>query len=257
MTLVVAEIHDDGVSFVADTKITWTGEDRRNIRLYEAAQAKLIILRADLCVGVSGHDPHGQLERLLDLRDAHVEQVLDVLIGPSEAGFVVASLEPDPRLWSIGDGVVEERTNIRRAWTGDPEANELFRQRYAEWPTEIEVEFKLLSSMQWLMSFGPVASVGGFHTRVATTPSGFRFVADQSFVMFPYGIYDFDVVTQMLRISPRPGTDPHGFTMLCAVGTGATPGALAYLIPQARLGLVSTHEAPHRALPLTVGTWRH
>ena len=59
MSLVVGEIHDGRISFVADTKVTYAGDDRSTRRVFENAFPKVLILRDDLCVGLAGNDPEG------------------------------------------------------------------------------------------------------------------------------------------------------------------------------------------------------
>ena len=57
-----------------------------------------------------------------------------------------------------------------------------FQQRYHEWPGAANPAFRLMSSMQWLLNFNPIESVGGYLTRVVRTTEGFRFVADSVMV---------------------------------------------------------------------------
>lgn len=246
MTLAVAEIHDGGISLVADTKITYSDDPTRTTRELYAGVPKLAILRDDLCVAYAGNDGVGTLEFLINHRHATVDALTERLAARAHASHVIASLE-GPTLVTIRRGTVEPRGGVARTWVGDQAAFEVFQQRAGEWPESIDTGFRLLSSLQFLIHFKVVESVGGLHTRVATTLDGFRYCADQATVG-PERLETTkierldDGVTLSARV-PHGG-DVGSMSLLCAVGRPPTFGALAYLIPEAQLGIVFCHDAP-------------
>lgn len=187
MTLIVAAIHDgDRVSIVSDTLITWEGDSPDEPEAHRLT--KIVILRSDLAVGVTGHDPEARIRDLVSLRDAPVEQLLEELRQDRAAGFVVASLGP-PALWEVRDGGVHPRTSHGVAWDGvNQDAYRAdFRARFeSEWsktPLAQDVGFRLMATMQALTSFGLVPTVGGETVRVGADDDGFRFVADSGWIV--------------------------------------------------------------------------
>jgi hypothetical protein len=226
MSLVVAAIHDDQVTMVSDTIVSFfhpdgQANDARTRRTYFEALPKIVLLRPDLIVGVTGDNPHEVIADVVTLRNDSVESVLGRLATMTSAGFVVAALQPT-RLWSIGGGQVDERTSVRRGWSGDRHAYDIFRTSWNKWPAGTDVPFLLSSSMQFLTSFDPVASVGGFTLTADTQVDGFRF---QPWVT---------AVAVSHQIHVLPGEDP-------------TRGTLGLLIPQTGVGLVFRHRRPWRA----------
>jgi hypothetical protein len=230
VSLVVGQIHDGGISLVADTKITHKFDDTWTRQVFKNALPKLMILRDNFAVGITGDNPDIGIRRLVEFRDQPVEDLLNVMANISYASFVVAVLGSSPQLWKVSAGSTEERSSVGRCWSGDHDPYEFFQQRYHEWPEKMDSAFRLMSSMQWLLSFNPVDSVGGYLTRVATTSEGFRFIADPVIV--------------------APCLLGSGFQILPAVGRSPTAGALAYYIPQAGVSLLFCHESPWKAVTL-------
>jgi hypothetical protein len=256
VSLVVAQIHDGGISLVADTKITRCGDEAWTRRVFRNALPKLVIMRDDIAVGFAGEDPAGVLQRLVGLRGQAVKELLASVARIDSASFVVATLAPAPRLWRVSAGKWEERSAVGRSRAGDHDAYELFQQRYHEWPEEVAADFRLMSSMQWLLSFDPVPSVGGYLTRVATSLEGFRFVADPM-VVGPWFLEGLSQVTPegfKLMLEVPVGGDSSGYQVLPAVGRPPTVEALAYYVPQARVAWLFRHEAPWESVTLQIGS---
>lgn len=256
MSLVVGEIHDGRISLVADTKVTYAGDDRSTRHVFENAFPKLLILRDDLCVGLAGNDPEGVAESLLAVRSGPLEQVLVIAEALVHASFVVASLGPAPRLLQVDQGSTQDRTEIGRAWVGDVSAYEVFQQRYSEWPPGIEVPFLLISSLQWLLSFGTVSSVGGYLTNVGSGAGGFRYVPQVTHIGPEELAGLADVVDDRLQLhlAVPAGGDTSSASLLCAVGTPPTVGALAYVLAPAGVGLLFPHDAPHQPIVMKVAS---
>jgi hypothetical protein len=221
MTLVVAAIHDDDqVTIASDTLITWDDQTRRSPDQYSFA--KLVILRPDVAVGVTGADPHGRVRDLLAMRDESIEAILNQLADDPVAGFVVAALRP-ARLWEVFEGSIRDRTSAGMAWDGDPDARKVFEHRWvSDWKgtqLESDIPFRLMTALQALTSFPRVPTVGGITLRVHGGGEGFHFVPDRG------------------RVLPGP-------EWVIFVGWGATPGALGILDLASGIGQLFTQEAP-------------
>jgi len=246
MSLVVAAIHDDDqMTIVADTKVTWRKDEGRTRKTYSEALPKIVILRPDLAVGVTGEDPHRVIEELVAIRGSEVDEVLAHLLSEPEAHCVVAALNPS-RLWLTSDGSLEDRAPYRRAWAGELSAYDLFRHQEAAFPSALGVPLQLLSSMQWLTSFNAAPTVGGYAVRAGSGPSGFSFRADRTRV----GPWILDVALSVsdgavtISATVPDGGDSTTHEVLIHPGTDGTLGALGLLIPQSQVGLLFTHERP-------------
>lgn len=224
MSLVVAAIHDDErITMVSDTKVSFFypdghPDDATTRRTYFEALPKIVLLRPDQMVGVTGDNPHEVIDDLIGHRDDPVDDVLAHVAGTPTAGFVVAAFRP-ARLWHVAGGKVDDRTDVRRAWSGDLGAYDVFRTSWEQWPDGTEVPFLLSSSMQRLTSFDPVASVGGFTLTAATYDDGFRFQPWVTTVFMSHHVH------------VMPGQDP-------------TRSALGLLIPETGVGLLFPQERP-------------
>lgn len=257
MSLVVGEIHDDRLSIVADTKITFRDDPTRTRRVFNYALPKLVILRDDLVAGYAGQGPDRLLRVLVDARHDEVSTILQALATIPNASFIVGALDPGPRLWHVTGSHVFDRSTIGRGWVGDQRAYEHFQRRYHEWPDETDRAFRLMSSMQWLLSFSPVASVGGYLTRVVTSDGRFGFVADPSTVgpwRMQVDRVTVDHRSARLELSVPDGGDPTGYSILPAVGRPPTAGALAYFVPQAGAALLFHADSPWDPVQLRVGS---
>lgn len=257
MTLVVAQIHDGGMSLVGDTKITRLGDDAYSRQVYVNACPKIAILRDEVAVGVAGSDPRHVFEELVAIRDQPIDVLLDAMSSMHYASFVVGVLGSVPQVWSVDEGVVEERTAVGRCYAGDLEAYEHFEEQRASSPESLGVAFSLMASMQYLLRYKVVDSVGGFLVRVATTDEGsFRFVRDQENVapdllnaMIREAVSNLNIV-----LTVPEGADPHGYQILPAVGEPPTIGALAYCMPEAGMSWLFRHESPWMAQEIPTGS---
>lgn len=250
----MAQIHGTRISAVADTKITFYGDDTRTRQVFQNASPKLVILRDDVLVGVAGDNPDRAMQRLVGLRDRPAEELLESMVAMGYASFILATLSPSPSLLEVSGGQIEDRSSVRRAWIGDQAAYELFQKRYHEWPEDVGTDFRLMSSMQWLLSFNPVPSVGGYLTRAVSTDEGFRFIADPAKVgpWFVEALRDATSDGVALALQVPEGGDIAGYDVLPAVGRPPTVGALAYYIPQTGTAWLFRHESPWAATVLVV-----
>jgi hypothetical protein len=252
MSLVVAGIHNDHITMVTDTKVSFFDRDghpneRQTRDTYYQALPKAVLLRPDLLVGITGDDPAPVMERLVTHRNESVPGVLDHLKTEVDAAFVVAALDP-PRLWTVADGRAEDRTAVGRAWAGDIEAFNLFQARSLDpGMTDAEPCFKLMSSMQWLTSFNPVKSVGGTTVRLTSQADGFHF----SPMFTRIGPHYMEVESAtfangILRVTyvVPDGVDGSTYQIIVVPGGDPTPAAVGLLIPETGRGLVFSPERP-------------
>lgn len=264
MSLVVASVHEDGpITLVADTKVTLYHRDGRTLNdhatrhIFEHALPKLVIMRPDLAVGVTGANPHSATEQLIARRDDGVEEILQFATTLTSSGLVVAALHP-ARLWHVADGHIYHRTNRGIAWDGSQGAFEIFCSKRDEWPPGMEQEFLLMSSMQFLTSFNPVPSVGGYALGVHVGDSGFEFFGYPTVIgPSPLIVTAAQRTDETVRIEFEPPDDlaaASGFRLQILPGRPPTQGALGLLLPEARLGLLFTHERPWEVCRFAVNT---
>lgn len=219
MTLVVADVFaDDQIALVSDTLVTWDPGERVATPGTEEL-AKLVILRDDLAVGVSGTDPHGRIRDAIAMRDSTVEDVISMLEEDPYAAFIVARLDP-VGLWQIEPGRAVEVTARGHAWSGDEAAHDdeylpRFNREFLNDP----LPFRQMTAMQALTSFRRAATIGGRALRVVTDEGRFRFAADAQYVL---GVEDSAV----------------------AVGEAPTPGAVGVFYAHLGTGGLFRHEAP-------------
>ncbi|MFF0501347.1 hypothetical protein ACFYU5_33470 [Nocardia aobensis] len=245
MTLIVARIHGDEITAVSDTKITftashWENPECKTRRVYEEPVLKLAIVRPDLAIGVAGDDPAGALEKASQCWMS-TDELLGFLRNYSatiDTGFVVCALAP-ARLWRVCDGIVYERTDHREAHEGDREPHEIFTDLYNDWSDEVDVPFRLVSSMHgitdglWKRND---LSAGGHTVHLTTVHGDFRY-------------FQYDTIV----LEPTPGNDPL-FRQQFVTGHGSTPGAFAIFIPQRRHQILFAHQRPWEAIQVEAET---
>lgn len=224
MTLIVGYIDGDDIHIVSDTLVTW--DDGQVREPDDHTIPKIAILRPDLAVALSGTEPDARLRDLAYYRDYPLDELLASLREDTCAGFIVAAPNP-PRLWSVYDGMVYQRTNRGIAWDGDEDAYKIFADRFAtDWigtTCESDIGFRVMTSMQALTSFPRVATVGGLSLRAASDANGFHFVADRTTVFLGPSWY------------VMPGEDP-------------TRGALGVFMQTSGIGRLYTHQDPDAAI---------
>jgi hypothetical protein len=175
MSLVVGAIDRRDAALVADTKITLDGGTRppagfgsveaANRAEYGNSLPKIVVLDRSLAVGYAGEDAVGYLKQIVALLGQGLDEVLNGLSKIAGRQFVVLSARGETQLWQIRDGVPEDRTTVRRAWAGDPEAYELFQGHWHLQSPDESVELLASAALQFPISFGAVSTVGGFMTQ--------------------------------------------------------------------------------------------
>lgn len=244
VTLVVADVHDGHVVLVADTMITDPdGDERATRHAFETGLPKLVILSPHLCAGYAGERARGSLQLLIGLRGAAFDDVVAAAAAADHAEFVVAAVDPEPRLVQIRRGVVDDVTALGRSWAGDPEGYSIFQEFRT--PPNVHVDHirAIRSAIQRVVAFPAGETVGGYDLAVVHGPDGFRFVPEPrvsgperaEYTVHPDG---------RVELSVPPGEDDSFQVIGAAAGTGATPGALGFWHATSGLGIVYPHDRP-------------
>lgn len=250
MTLVVGVIDGHAVHLVGDTKVTYDEDAVRTARVFTEAVVKIVLLRDDLAVGVSGDYPRETIEDLLKFRNSAPEVVVNHLERVAHGDYLVAALHP-PRLWTVTDRASEAATEGALAWVGDQEAYTHFTRLFDSTAGE-PTPSRLRSSMHNLVSpIGPVATVGGFAVAASSTSGAFRFLAG-TFTIAPRAIANASINSSgnvVLRITARNNLSDW-FSGSTHPGKDATPGALGIYIHGAKAGVLFSHSQPHLAVTI-------
>lgn len=256
MSLVVAETVGSSLHLVSDTKVTFTGDDTRTRRTFENVLPKLVILRDDLCVGVAGNDPVGSIESLVSARTRPLRDLVELTTAMPHASFIIASSGPPAKLIQTVNGESTDQTELGRAWIGDSDGYEIFQRAYHSWPMGVDADIRLMSSLQHLLSFPQVNTIGGLLCRVVSSSAGFRFLRERSVVGPEILIGSVEVGDGALRahLVPPPFGDRTSLSVDLLPGTGSTPGAIGYFIGEASLGLLFPQSSPTVAVSIKATT---
>jgi hypothetical protein len=219
MSLIVAGIGArGGVHAVAETKITWGEDPTRTAQVWRNPWRKLLILRPDLMIGVTGSGYEESCQHLVDAaQHGTAEHVSWAAADLIDSDVIVASLNP-LRLMRTRFGERLDETESGRAWAGDELAYEKFQTLESPAFGGVE-ELGLQAPMQSLANFERHASVGGYTLRVDTDEDGFRF-------------------------TPTPMVVPGQFEACVLAGTSSTPGAFGIHLPRSGVGYLYSQERP-------------
>ncbi|MCV7195773.1 hypothetical protein [Mycobacterium angelicum] len=262
MTFAIAEVLADGagrITMVADTKVTVTHNEALTRQIYtESACLKIVIVDDDVVVAFAGDTPESALQHVTGLRGLSADEVLDSLRRYSadhdeelnvSKSFLIGKRAPDPQLWRITRGTVEDSRTLQRLWIGEPAAFRAFQHQYEHVLPGGPLERRLVHTMQIIVLSEDIPSVGGYATRVsgdATNP--FRFHSDPA-GSGPWMTEGFIVEQngeQVLKMRVPPGGDPSELHRIGVPGRDATFGAMAYFMPEISAGLLWTHAEPWR-----------
>jgi hypothetical protein len=191
VTFAIAEILADAdgrIAMVADTKVTHYRNETLTRRVYDHPCLKIVIIDDDIAVAFAGDDPDKALMFATGLRGRSVAEVVEALRQHSadNAGrnhsksFLIAKRAPDPQLWRITWGEVEDAGRLPRLWIGDRAAFERFQSQHQAALLDRPAQYRLAAAMLTVVAFDDVPSVGGYVTRVtgdAARP--FRFRSDR------------------------------------------------------------------------------
>jgi hypothetical protein len=259
VTFAIAEILADAdgrITMVADTKLTHYRNETLTRRIYDHPCLKIVIIDDDISVAVAGDNPDTALEFTAGLRGRTVAEIVEALRRYSaesaarehSKSFLIAKRAPDPQLWRIKLGRIEEAGRLPRLWIGDQAAFERFQRQHQTALLDRPAEYRLVAAMMTVVAFDDVPSVGGYITRVAGDAARpFRFHSD------PVGTGPWEtegafVVEQngerTLQMRVAPGVDPSRHSRIGVPGRDGTFGAMAFFIPEITTAWLWTHDEP-------------
>nr|WP_271213588.1 hypothetical protein [Rhodococcus wratislaviensis]GLK40765.1 hypothetical protein GCM10017611_76400 [Rhodococcus wratislaviensis] len=260
MTLVVARITDlrEGrVSLLADTMIYHAnGNETANRQKLSRPGQKVVILNDDVVVAFAGDNPDSGVREAVRVRERrgsrtevldHLTRFTDELASVSRC-YLVVERRPEPRIWQIVNGRCEERTSVRQAFVGDEKAYDRYRARTQRWDDDSTTdEFRLVGSMQSVITMDDLPTVGGFVVRVTgSRVDPFRFRGDPGLIgpWFTEAAVRRYADRIVMRFTTPEGGDPTVHARLDVAGRGSTFSALVHVIPQSVTAWMHTHEEP-------------
>lgn len=259
MTLIVARITDrllGRISLLADTMITdFRGDEAANRQVLSRPGQKVAIIDDNYVVGFAGDNPNTALKEVVEMRrssprESELLSRLAQFTGASATlsrGFVVASRYPEPRLWTVVNGEVDDRTTIGQAYVGNTAAYNAYRTYAQQWGSDQTDEFRLVSSMQTVIMLNDIPSVGGYVTRVSgDSHHPFRFQGDPGYVAPWYLEAKIESTPNGGRLlaNTPDGGDSTAHTRLAIGGKSPTFSALVHVVPQSGTAWMHTHEEP-------------
>lgn len=262
MTFAIAEIlRDDAgrITMLADTKLTDAIDEAGTRQIYTRPCLKIVIANDDIAVAVAGDTPETALKLVTRLRrESSAAQVVESLrqysahlaISDVSKSFLIAKRAPNPKLWRIIRGRVDDSTNLNRLWIGDRTAFAAFQAQFHATGVDRSTEYRMFVSMQAIVAFDDFATVGGYITRAtgdALRP--FRFQADQA-GMGPWmteGVISERDGRRTLAIGVPAGFDPSSHQKIAVPGSGDTYAAIAFVIPEVNTAWMWTHAQPWRS----------
>jgi len=207
MTLVIASIHDNQITIVSDSKISYDNDETTTRdELLRKPTLKCLIVSPTIAVGLAGSLPKDtdRLYRAIYSSPDDVDQTLATLRDRSARypeSFIAATLLPRPTLWRIRKGSVVSIDKPGRCVIGDQESYELYmaREERCKHPnsTDVDEAQALRMAIQYFINIdnGPTyrsepdkaairgflgtsdgdfdRTIGGYLTEILTTPSGF------------------------------------------------------------------------------------
>ena len=118
MTLVIASIHDNQITIVSDSKISYDNDETTTRdELLRKPTLKCLIVSPTIAVGLAGSLPKDtdRLYRAIYSSPDDVDQTLATLRDRSARypeSFIAATLLPRPTLWRIRKGSVVDRKSV-------------------------------------------------------------------------------------------------------------------------------------------------
>lgn len=247
MTLIAAVAFESGIAMVSDTKVTYEDDAIQSAKVFDFALPKIVILRDQVAVAISGDRPTELIRQLVRRRDDDLISVIDYLKGVDRAGFIVAS-SVRRSIWTVGDGKVLTVPKGELALEGDKAAFADFTRLYDKSSEKIGEADALIGAMSSLAGpLGQHPSVGGYCLTAVGFDDGFRFLSGET-IIAPR------VVEPALTESGERSTAagfllPAGnsawYQSVLLGGRGTTPGAVGIYVRQARVGRLYSHQSPH------------
>lgn len=259
MTLIAAVADDSGVTIASDTKITFDDDALASARVFTLALPKIVLLRDDVAVAISGKRPTELVRQLTDRRDQDLTEIVEHLRSVPDAGFIVAALG-GRSIWTVSDGEVRSVATGELALEGDPASFSDFRTLHSDFLAATTSRNALVMAMDRMAGpLGRHASVGGFNLAATTKEGAFRF-ASRPTTIAPRAEETAQIFTDEhshlhIRVSLPVGNSQWYQTLVLA-GRGATPGAVGIYVEQAKCGRLFAHERPYESISLEARTAR-
>lgn len=129
-----------------------------------------MIVDDDITVAVAGDNPEAALRFVTSLRGQAVAQVVDSLRRYSadhasrelSKSFLIAKRAPNPKLWRVARGEVDDSSTLPRLWIGDRAAFSAFQAQYQSALQDEASEFRLVAAMQAISAFDDIPTVDGY-----------------------------------------------------------------------------------------------
>ncbi|MBD8205182.1 hypothetical protein IFU08_09300 [Microbacterium sp. CFBP 8790] len=247
MTLIAAVAFESGIAIVSDTKVTYAEDAIQSARVFDLALPKIVLLRDQIAVAISGERPMETVRQLVQRREDDLGDIVDHLRGVKDAGFIVASTA-GPSLWTVGDGKVASVPAGELALEGNPDAfgdlTRLYNDSQEKWG---EVQALIGAMDQLAGPLGRHPSVGGYCLTAVGASEGFRFLSRGTTVA-PRALESTastpGELTSTMGITLPAGNSAWYQSVLLG-GRGKTPGAVGIYVRQAKAGRLYAHVNPH------------
>lgn len=247
MTLIAAVASGSGITLVADTKVTYEEDAIQSARVFDFALPKIVLLRDQVAVAISGEKPTELVRQLVKRREDDLGEIIDHLRGVEKAGFIVASAT-GPSLWTVSEGKVVSVPAGELALEGDREAFDDFARLFKDSREKWGDVHALTGAMDYLAGpLGRHQSVGGYCLTMVSTVVGLRFRSAATTIA--------PRATEPLAEGASEGGIAVGFTLpagnsawyqsVVLGGRGETPGAVGIYVRQARVGRLYSHQNPY------------
>ncbi|MEV6527399.1 hypothetical protein AB0M43_36295 [Longispora sp. NPDC051575] len=273
MTIVIGSIHDNLITMVADTQLSYDNpvdDKRTRHELLRRPTLKLSIVSPTLAVGFAGR----MAADLTPLYEAvysspeDIAQTVETLRGRSDRfgeTFIAATLVPCPTLWRIREGIAVPVTLPGRLEIGDLQSHELYLQwqQHHLHPASAAVDEAqaLRMAVQWWINIDDGSTkrsaeqrealrqltgqeeaefdrtIGGYLTEIITTPSGFRY-AEHTQQTLP----DWLPAQAQLQPDGHLHLAAHSADLMqhrryTLIGAPENRRAIGFCLPQARAGI--------------------
>lgn len=253
MTLIAAVRDGDFIAIVSDTKVTYEENAIHTARLFTFALPKIVLLRDDLAVALSGDGPVEVVRRLMAHREDELSDLLNHLVKEEGRGFIVATLNPSS-LWVVADGERKSIPSGDLALEGDKLAFADFEREVQSWRGESPGNALMMAMDHFAGPLGGYPSIGGYSLFADSRSGAFRLVSRQTTIApridTPSAL---GVAGSGARLTIPAGSSQWYQSQILA-GVDPTPAAVGIYIEQAEAGQLFSHDAPYEGFTIPAPT---
>lgn len=189
MTLIVGRITQGGVLVDSDSRITDPNIVSNKNNIFSGI-LKTIILNPFISVSYAGGVETAQkaIEELYNLKKIEINIIKSLLLkinieSKNETDFLIASLENQPILYKISNGIIEPSNSFH--WIGDIDAFNLYQKEFL--PNIKSIDAKHILSVHSdafdkVIKNEKIESVGGFHITVHRTKLGLEYLSKMQII---------------------------------------------------------------------------